>query len=178
MSELKNKLKKEFKNKEYAHAYVNEFLNASIATQIKVLREQRGWDQKELALLTDMKQPRISLLENINYDMWSISTLKKLAEAFDVTLNVSFESFSKRIDDIEKFSRESLQRQSRVDALSSEEQTKQEELATTNQTRLIADSILSSGAKNTIHNPITRPDKHLYLVKDAALTSNMENANG
>ena len=122
MSELENKLKKEFKDKEYAHAYVKEFLNASIATQIKVLREQRGWDQQGLASITSMRQPRISLLENINYSMWSISTLQKLAEAFDVTLNVSFETFSNRIKDIDSFSRESLERLPRMDDLSFNEQ--------------------------------------------------------
>jgi len=119
MSQLENRLKKDFIDKECAYAYVNEFLNASIATQIETLREQRGWTQNELAALAGMKQPRISRLEDINYYRWTISTLKKLAEAFDVTLKVSFESFSTRIGDIENFNRESLERTSRMEDLSS-----------------------------------------------------------
>ena len=117
MRELKKTLIEEFKDKETAHIYVNEFLNEYIATQIKALRDQQGLTQKELADLTGMEQSRISVLENVNYDMWSISTLKKLAEAFDVTLSVSFESFTKRIDDIVDLSRESLQREKREEAL-------------------------------------------------------------
>ena len=41
MSELVEKLRDEFRDKEYRHAYADECLNTMIATQIKVLREQR-----------------------------------------------------------------------------------------------------------------------------------------
>lgn len=110
MSDLANSLKQGFKNKDYRHGYADEFLNSSIATQIKVLREQHGWSQKELAKHAQMKQPRISVMENVNYSSWSINILRKLAEAFDLTLCVSFESFGKRLADIERFSREALER--------------------------------------------------------------------
>jgi len=113
MSEFRKKIRNEFQDKEYAHAYIDEFLNDYIATQIKVLREQRGWTQEILADIAEMKQSRIALLENVNYDKWSIFTLKKLSEAFDVTLKVSFETFSDRIEDIENFSRGSLERETR-----------------------------------------------------------------
>jgi len=118
---LRKELKDEFQDKEYAHAYVNEFLNTQIATQIRVLRERRGLTQEQLALMADMKQSRISLLENVFYDKWSISTLKKLAEALDVSLKVSFEKFSDRITDMQNLDRESLERLSREDDLASEE---------------------------------------------------------
>jgi len=117
MSDLIKSLKQSFGNKEYRHAYVDDFLSASIATQIKVLREQRGWSQKELAAHAGMMQPRISVLENINYSSWSIKVLRKIAEAFDLTLCVSFESFGKRVKDITKFSREALERDSFNDDL-------------------------------------------------------------
>lgn len=123
MSELTQVLRKEFKDKESAHIYVKEFLYENIATQIKVLREQRGWAQKELAAKVGMKQSRISLLENVNYDKWSISTLTKLAEVFDVGLYLTYEKFSTLIDIIDDFSRESLERPSRMDDLSSEQST-------------------------------------------------------
>lgn len=110
MSVLAKILKKAFKDKDYRHGYADEFLNSSIATQIKVLREQRGWSQKELANRAQMKQPRISVMENVNYSSWSINILRKLAEAFDLTLFVSFESFGKRLTDIERFNRENLER--------------------------------------------------------------------
>jgi len=110
MSDLTKLLKQAFKNKDYRHGYADEFLNSSIATQIKVLREQRGWSQKELAKLAQMKQPRISVMENVNYSSWSIKILRELAEAFDLTLCVSFETFGKRLADIVRFNRENLER--------------------------------------------------------------------
>src|SRR5690349_8707242 len=111
MSHLAEKLKTSFKtDKDYRHGYVDEFLNAYIATQIKVLREQRNLTQQQLAELAGMKQERISVLENVNYSSWSISTLRRIAEAYDLTLNVSFEDFGKRLRDIDRFGRESLER--------------------------------------------------------------------
>ncbi len=93
-----------FHDREYRHAYIDEFLNTSIASQIRALREQRGWTQNELATRADTMQSRISALENVNYGSWTISTLRALAEAFDVTLAVCFKSFSERIGEIERFS--------------------------------------------------------------------------
>uniref|UniRef100_A0A6M3IH09 Putative DNA binding, helix-turn-helix domain containing protein n=1 Tax=viral metagenome TaxID=1070528 RepID=A0A6M3IH09_9ZZZZ len=116
MNGLVKSLKRAFRDKQYRHGYVDDFLNVSIATQIKVLREQCGWSQKELADQAGMLQPRISVLENINYSSWSIKVLKKIAEAFDLTLCVSFESFGRRVKDIEKFGRKELERNSFNDA--------------------------------------------------------------
>jgi len=110
MSPLGKRLRQAFRDKDYRHPYVDEFLNSSIATQIKVLREQRGWSQKDLADKAGMKQPVISRIENVNYSSWSINTLRKIAEAFDLTLRVTFESFGTRLKDITKFSRETLKR--------------------------------------------------------------------
>jgi hypothetical protein len=56
-----------------------------------------------------MKQSRISALENVSYDSWSIKTLRRLAEAFDLVLVVRFESFGKVIEDIESFERTRLE---------------------------------------------------------------------
>lgn len=99
-----------FKDKDYRQAYFDEFLNSYIATQIKVLREQRTWTQEQLGKLANMKQSQVSRLENVNYSGWSIKTLQTLAEAFDLTLCVSFESFSKRLGDFDRFSRENLEK--------------------------------------------------------------------
>lgn len=114
MNDLKTTLLDEFEDAEYAHAYCDEFLNTYIATQLKVLREQRGWTQGQVAELADMKQTRISVLEDINYSSWSVKTLRRLARAFDLRLKVSFEDFSTIIDDICLFSRLNLQRSSRA----------------------------------------------------------------
>jgi hypothetical protein len=116
ISDLVDKLKNAFKSKDYRHAYADEFLNVSIATQIKVLREQqqRKWTQAELGNRVNppMKQTRISVMENVNYSSWSINTLRKLAEAFDLRLRVSFESFGSLVNEIEQFNRKALERHS------------------------------------------------------------------
>ena len=111
MSALLGELRQDFRtnDKEYRHAYADENLNATIATQIKVLREQREWRQEDLAREADMTQPMISRYENVNYQSWSISTLKKFAWAYDVWLDVRFRPFGELVKTTDEFGRESLQ---------------------------------------------------------------------
>ncbi|KKM85158.1 hypothetical protein LCGC14_1291800 [marine sediment metagenome] len=106
-----------FEDKDYRHAYFDEFLNSAIATQIKVLREQRDWTQEDLAERVNVKQETISRLEDVDYSAWTFGILRSLAGAFDLTLCVSFESFGKRLDDFGKFSRENLEKDSSKDDL-------------------------------------------------------------
>lgn len=112
MSELREHFKDAFRDLEYRHTFAEESLNTSIATQIKVLREQRGWNQGELATHADMQQPAISRLENINYSAWSLATLKRLAQTFDLVLSVKFETFGSLLNEVEGMNREYLQRYS------------------------------------------------------------------
>lgn len=112
MNELRGNLRQEFHDRDYRHAYADESLSTYIATQIKILREQRNLTQQTLADLTGMAQPRIAVLEDINYSSWSINTLLRLAEAFDLRLSVKFETFSSLIPEIEGLARESLERAS------------------------------------------------------------------
>ncbi len=113
MSKSIKSLRQEFidnkDDKSYRHAYADESINITIATQIKVLREQRDWYQKDLADHANMKQSMISRYEDVNYSSWSLNTLKRLAEAFDVILDVRFRSFKDLVIDTCNFSRESLQ---------------------------------------------------------------------
>jgi transcriptional regulator with XRE-family HTH domain len=99
-----------FRDHDYADAYARDFLNSTIATQIKVLREQREWTQEELAGKAEMKQPRIAVLEDVNYSSWSVSTLWRLARAFHVRLKITFEEYGTLPDELESLSRSSLQR--------------------------------------------------------------------
>ena len=105
-----DKLRREFRDPEYAFSYADGFLNSYIATQLKVLREQRGWTQEKLAQESGMMQARISVLENVNYSSWSISTLRRLARALGVRLKVSFEQFGTLLPELEHLERKSLQR--------------------------------------------------------------------
>jgi transcriptional regulator with XRE-family HTH domain len=104
------RLRRSFKDWEYADAYARSALNAYIATQIKVIREQRGWTQGRLADEAEMKQPRIAVMEDVNYSSWSTSTLWRLAQAFHLRLRVSFEEFGTLPHEIDTFNRKSLER--------------------------------------------------------------------
>ena len=110
MSKLIDKLKAYFRDKETRHVYVDEFLNEYLATQIKVLREQREWSQKRLAEEAGVSPSYISTVEDVSNSSWTIPKLKSLAKAFDVVLNVSFVTFGERLRDIDLFSRKSLER--------------------------------------------------------------------
>jgi transcriptional regulator with XRE-family HTH domain len=112
MNELSKNWIKEFQDKETRHIYAENFLNTYIATQLKVLREDREWTQQQLAEETGMKQERISVLEDVNYESWTINTLKRFARAFDLRLSIKFESFGSLLSDYDGFSREALKRPS------------------------------------------------------------------
>ena len=85
---------KKLKAKEYRDSYVAAHVSNTVASQINMLREQRGWTQKELAQRASMSQSRISALEDPNYENIEVGTLKRLASAFDVALTVRFTPFS------------------------------------------------------------------------------------
>jgi transcriptional regulator with XRE-family HTH domain len=108
-------LRGELRDLEYAQGYAEAFLNSHVATQIKVLREQRGMKQSDLAREMETTQTAISRAENVNYSSWNTRTLKKFAKAFKLRLHVSFETFGTVIDGMSIFNREALQRPSHAD---------------------------------------------------------------
>jgi len=107
---LRQRLRIDLTDKDYRHAYADEHLNLSIGTQIKVIREQQGMTQADLADRIGTKQAGVSRLESANYASWSIAALRRLAEAFDLRLRVSFEEFGTLWEEVHYFSRKSLER--------------------------------------------------------------------
>lgn len=88
------------KDREYRHAFVESALDTLIAGQIRLNREKRGMTQKQLGNAADgMRQSVISNMEDPDYGSWSISSLRRLARAFDLALIVKFESFGKAINE-------------------------------------------------------------------------------
>jgi transcriptional regulator with XRE-family HTH domain len=94
ISTRRTRLIKKLANKAYRDAFVSGQIAAHIAAQIHETREARQLTQKQLADLADMAQARISLLESPDYENASLSTLKRVASAFDVALIVKFAPFS------------------------------------------------------------------------------------
>lgn len=80
--------------KAYRDSFVASHVSETVAAQIALLRSARGWTQTLLAEKTGMKQPRISALEDPNYENYEIGTLKRIASAYDVGLSVRFVPFS------------------------------------------------------------------------------------
>lgn len=110
MSDLFQRLKGDFRDEEYRHVYTNSFVDSKVATQIKVLREQRGWTQAQLADETGMCQARVSVLEDVNYSSWTLSILRRFARAFDLYVDVEFKPFGTLRVQLDEMDREHLQR--------------------------------------------------------------------
>ena len=107
---IADSLRGELRQEEFSEGYAESFLDAYIATQIKVLREQNELTQSQLAERLGTTQTAISRIESVNYSGWNISTLKRLARAFNVRLKVSFETYGSLIRDVKEFNRDSLRR--------------------------------------------------------------------
>jgi transcriptional regulator with XRE-family HTH domain len=79
-------------------SFVESNLSKLLAYQIRAMREREGWTQIELGDEVEMNQNSISRLENPFYGKHTITTLKRLARAFDVALVVRFTPFSELVD--------------------------------------------------------------------------------
>ena len=68
-------------------AYAAAKLAFELGEQVRVLREKRGWSQRDLAKLTGMTQPAIARLE-AGGTIPTLPILERIANAFDSTLSV------------------------------------------------------------------------------------------
>jgi transcriptional regulator with XRE-family HTH domain len=104
-----NRLKK----KEFRDAFVRSHLTHGLAHQIRELRIQRGWTQKELAQKLELKgQSAVARMEDPSYGKLSIATLIKLSGVFDVALSVRFQSYGKFLMEREDISPAALSAES------------------------------------------------------------------
>ncbi len=80
--------------KEYRDALVAEVIRTGLPIQIRSLRDAQVMTQAELGKKAGMAQERICKLEDPDYGTFTITTLLRLASAFDVGLIVRFAPFS------------------------------------------------------------------------------------
>ena len=73
-------------------AFVEAEAVTYLAHQIRVLRSQRGWSQKDLAKKLKTTQAVVSRLEDPSYGRISFKTMIELAHAFDVAPVIMFKS--------------------------------------------------------------------------------------
>jgi transcriptional regulator with XRE-family HTH domain len=96
---LKNKKIGELKDRESRQFFYEEHIETGLPIQIRELRKKQKLTQKELSELTGLDQSNISDWENPNYEYTpQISTLKRLANGFDVPLIVRFGSWEELLD--------------------------------------------------------------------------------
>jgi transcriptional regulator with XRE-family HTH domain len=74
------------------HAFTEAEAAAHLAHQIRVLRTQRGWTQRDLAKQLGTTQAAVSRLEDADYGRISFKTMVALANAFDVAPVLKFVS--------------------------------------------------------------------------------------
>src|SRR4029077_5992586 len=78
--------------------FVASHVDKGIAYQIRALRDRQELSQENLARVVGMNQNAISRLESPERGRPTITSLKRLAEAFDVALVVRFVPFSKLVN--------------------------------------------------------------------------------
>ena len=111
--------------------FVKSHLSKNLAFQIRAMHDREGWSQEALAEKVGMNQNAISRRENSDYGKPTLTTLKRLAAAFDVALAVRFVPFGELVDWVSGTPRvdmglsgDSLNPASFADELESLEQTK------------------------------------------------------
>ena len=81
------------RNKGYRHLSASAQLEVDLPIQIRAYRKQKGLTRPKPADLADMGVSRIKAMEEPGGASFSLETLCRLAEAFDVALIVRFRSF-------------------------------------------------------------------------------------
>jgi transcriptional regulator with XRE-family HTH domain len=105
-----NKLKQlaqRLHSKEYRDALVEAEIANGIAFQIRAMQAERGWTQKQLGDSAGMEQGSISRLLNSSGNS-SLTTLRRMASAFDVALITRFVPFSQLLEWTANLSRDRL----------------------------------------------------------------------
>jgi ribosome-binding protein aMBF1 (putative translation factor) len=91
-------LKKRFGDSPERRAEITEEkAKFSAACIVHEARRRSGLTQKELAARINTKQSVISRLENADYDGHTLVMLKKVADALDMNLEISFEPRKKAV---------------------------------------------------------------------------------
>ncbi len=126
---IRTQLWEKMRDKPYRDTFVAAHLSTNIAAQIQTIREQRGWTKKQLAQEAGMSPSRITVMEDPSYENFTLTTLKRLASAFDVALIARFAPFSDLVDWVAELSPEKLQTpEFEMDALSHREKRPANEL--------------------------------------------------
>lgn len=89
-------LEEELKDPDFAERFARASEAWEVSLQLVKLRERAGLSQKELAKKLRTSQQSISRLESANYEGHSLATLRRVADALDATVHVTFKPKSTR----------------------------------------------------------------------------------
>ena len=117
MSNLQSRLLSDFEDADIAHAYMDAHVNYKLAAQIFQTRQARGWTQEDLSDRSGVAQARISKIEAGDFDSLTMATLRKFAQAFDVTVRMELQPFSYGVFDVCNLSAATLVIPERVSSL-------------------------------------------------------------
>ena len=106
---IRTQLWEKMRDKPYRDTFVAAHLSTNIAAQIQTIREQRGWTKKKLAQEAGMSPSRITVMEDPSYEKFTLTTLKRLASAFDVALIARFAPFSDLVNWVAELTPEKLE---------------------------------------------------------------------
>lgn len=104
----KEKVAHDVSDLEQRHLLIAAQIRNGLPIQLRAMREDRGWTQAALAEKLGTTQNTVSRLENPKTSKPTITTLKRIAEAFDVSLIVKFAPFTEFIDSVAGMSRKSV----------------------------------------------------------------------
>ena len=89
MDDFQKQMARLRKNPAFVTAFDKRRAQAEVAFQIRRLREDRGWTQRELARQVGCTQQAISAIEQAGYTRHSLPLLRRIAEALDADLVVA-----------------------------------------------------------------------------------------
>ena len=84
-------------DEERIQEFEEELFNAEIARKIYDLRTKAGLSQRELAKRVGTSASAICRLEDADYEVHSLSMLKRIAEALDKRVEIRFVSAKRRL---------------------------------------------------------------------------------
>ncbi len=97
MSSKRQSIARRLASKKFRRTLKRADIANGISFQLKALMHARGWNQRDLARESGIAQPLLSKYLK-GYESYSVQTLDKLADAFDVSLGVRFETYGQLVD--------------------------------------------------------------------------------
>lgn len=134
------------RGKSTREAFVESHLAKTTASQIRAIRDRLEWSQQELADKVGMTQNAISRLESLHYGKATLTTLKRIAAAFDVALIVRFVPFSELVDWVSATPR--VSKGLTTEAMAVPTFSMEEELGTLQEIQFASDSAALSATMN------------------------------